>query len=152
MIAEEESSLVLEKPTETSDRNNANSNRKFIAAAYAGPLPLSSELKNYEMIVPGAGERILKMAENESLHRQCIESKVVDVNIKLANRKATERLFGQSFAFIIAMTCIVAGIYFIAVGRSTAGTLFSGSGLASVLVVFYSNKILKFIKKKKNKQ
>ncbi len=86
MVTEEENSQVLERLTETSKRNNDESRTKIIAASYSGPLPLSSELKNYEMIVPGAGERILKMAENESIHRHKIESDIVTANIRLCHK------------------------------------------------------------------
>lgn len=147
MAPEEESSLVLEKPSEIS-KNNEKSRTKVITASYSGPLPLSSELKAYEMIVPGAGERIIKMAENENLHRHKIESEVLTAHISLANKKANERLIGQVFAFIIAMTCILAGVCFIALGKSISGTIFSGVGLFSVLAVFYSSRFFKFIKKK----
>lgn len=149
MAIEEENSLVLDRPAKTSKRNNDGSGAKIIAASYSGPLPLSSELKNYEMIVPGAGERILKMAETESAHRHKIELDVMTANIMLANKKANERLIGQIFALIIAITCIGAGIWFIALGKSLAGTIFSGSGLFSVLAVFYSSRFFKLIRKKR---
>lgn len=152
MSIEEENSIVLDRPAKTRKRNNDESEAKIIAASYYGPLPLSSELKNYEMIVPGAGERILKMAENESAHRHNIELNVMTANIMLANKKANERWTGQIFAFIIAITCIGAGIWFIALGKSLAGTIFSGSGLFSVLAVFYSSRFLKLLRKKKDKQ
>lgn len=34
-------------------------------SVYCGPIPPASELKKYEDIVPGAAERLLKMAERE---------------------------------------------------------------------------------------
>jgi uncharacterized membrane protein len=66
MVTEEENSQVLERLTETSKRNNDESRTKIIAASYSGPLPLSSELKNYEMIVPGAGDRALALRKKSS--------------------------------------------------------------------------------------
>ena len=152
MAVEEENSQVLERPTETIKRINDKPQTNVIATSYSGPSPPSSELKNYEQIVPGAAERILKMAENESTHRHKIELNLVTANINLANKKASERLIGQVFAFVIAMTCIIAGIWFIALGKSTAGTIFSGGGLVSILAIFYSSRFLKLISNKKGKQ
>ena len=36
---------------------------------YSGPLPRPDDLAKYDQIVPGAAERIIKMAEAEMLHR-----------------------------------------------------------------------------------
>ena len=44
---------------------------------FQGPIPPPSVLEAYEKILPGAAERILKMAENQSTHRQEIEKIVV---------------------------------------------------------------------------
>ncbi len=68
MATEEENSQVLERSIDgKTNRDEPWAKIQAAAVYHSGPLPLSSELKNYEMIVPGAGERILKMAENESI-------------------------------------------------------------------------------------
>jgi uncharacterized membrane protein len=48
-----------------------------IGASYSGPLPLPQQLQGYEEIVPGAADRIIRMAEKQSAHRIEIESKVI---------------------------------------------------------------------------
>lgn len=36
---------------------------------YQGPIPHPSDLEKYELVIPGAAERILHMAEAENQHR-----------------------------------------------------------------------------------
>lgn len=51
--------------------NNAKVNSTAIAMqVYSGPIPSANELKKYEDVLPGAAERIIAMAENQSRHRQ----------------------------------------------------------------------------------
>ena len=95
------------------------SNNVTLTASYSGPLPPAAQFEKYEQVVPGAGARILTMAENQSQHRQELEKRVVIGNL------ANERL-GAIFAFIIAMTGIIAGTFLVATGKS-------GEGLAAIL-------------------
>lgn len=44
---------------------------------YSGPLPPPAVLQRYDQVVPGAAERILRMAEGQSKHRQELEKTVV---------------------------------------------------------------------------
>ncbi len=49
----------------------------FSASMYAGPLPPPDQLKAYEDVLPGAADRIIRMAENQADHRQAIEKVAV---------------------------------------------------------------------------
>lgn len=46
---------------------------------YSAPLPPAAELQRYDVIVPGAGDRIIKMAEKQSDHRQRMENKALNI-------------------------------------------------------------------------
>jgi len=48
--------------------------QQSVAAAFQGSLPLPSHLREYNEIVPGAAERILAMAEKQSVHRRDLEA------------------------------------------------------------------------------
>lgn len=55
-------------------------NRAIVAhqsVSFSGPLPPPNHLEQYERIVPGSAERILKMAEEQSFHRRTLEAKVI---------------------------------------------------------------------------
>lgn len=40
---------------------------------HSGPIPHPDIIKQYEEILPGAADRIISMAENQSSHRQAME-------------------------------------------------------------------------------
>ncbi|MEJ5188448.1 MAG: DUF2335 domain-containing protein [Breznakiellaceae bacterium] len=63
---------------------------------YSGPLPPSSELAHYNDIIPGAAERILRMAEEEGNHRRKMEERLVEEQIRASKT-------GQRFAFILGI-------------------------------------------------
>src|SRR3989338_1832853 len=74
---------------------------------HSGPLPAPETLQKYNQILPGLADRIVKMAENQSIHRQKLESRVVWFD----GFRSTLGLF---FGFAIAIGGIVAGEYLIA--------------------------------------
>lgn len=49
----------------------------FSAIQFSGPLPPARELQAYEQVVPGSADRIIKMAEDEALHRRAQEQRLV---------------------------------------------------------------------------
>ena len=51
---------------------------------YSGPIPPPDVLAQYNNVVPGADERILKMAEEQSNHRQYLEKAVISSDITQA--------------------------------------------------------------------
>ena len=53
--------------------------------------------QRYEEILPGAAERILKMAEKQAEHRQRLEEKIVNAEIRDAR-------LGLIFGFLIGLT------------------------------------------------
>jgi uncharacterized membrane protein len=72
---------------------------------YAAPLPPANEFSGYEKALPGAADRILKMAEQEAEHRRNNENTVVNESVKISKK-------GQLFAFIISLlSLIIIGIY-----------------------------------------
>jgi len=95
---------------------NKNSKKAIIqASAYrSAPLPLPAELERYEHILPGAAERIFKVFENQSKHRQELEKKVVDsecLNSKL----------GIICALSIALVTIIGAIICVMSGHELGG-------------------------------
>jgi len=66
---------------------------------HSGPLPMPQQLRQYDDIVPGAAERIIRMAEGQGAHRQRLEVQ----DQRLQGR-------GLTFAFIIAMSGVVGGL------------------------------------------
>jgi uncharacterized membrane protein len=108
--------------------------------SFSGPIPPPQILAQYDQIVPGAAERILKMAETQEVHRHGIEKKVIDSGISNSQR-------GMIFGFLIGMTAIVSGAVVAGMNGVAAvagGAVISTGGLVSLVGVFvYGAKIRK---------
>ncbi|ERO40943.1 DUF2335 domain-containing protein [Lactiplantibacillus plantarum] len=112
---------------------------------FSGPLPPPQQLKEYNDVLPGAADRILKMAERQSEHRQKMEGQVVESNTK------NSRL-GVIFAFLLGAMIIGGGIYLAAIGHPY-GTWFSLGGVVSLVGVFvYGTRSSQKERVKKDKQ
>ena len=113
------------------------------AAMFQGPLPPAAEFARYDEVTPGAGERILSMAEAEQRHRHELEErklKAADEDQK-ASRVQVKR--GQWFGLIVSVSAIIGGTVIATISSvygSTAGAIMGGivgsGGLASVIVAF----------------
>ena len=103
---------------------------KFITTAeWSGPLPPPQLLAQYDEIVPGAAERILVMAETQSLHRQSLEAKVIASGI-------TNSKYGLIFGFILGLIDIIGGAWLVYHGHQVVGSIFGGLYLVGVIGVF----------------
>lgn len=81
-------------------------------------LPAPEELARYEKVVPGGAERILEMAEQQSMHRREMEEKSVSAEIRGARIK-------QVLTFVLALAAGVLG----------GALLITGSELAGLMVI-----------------
>jgi len=100
---------------------------------HAGPLPSARELSKYEQVLPGLADRIVTMAESQSVHRQEIENRVITSD----SYRAT---FGLVFAFIIVIGGIIASVYLILNDKQVSGLLLGGTPLAVVVGAFIYQK------------
>jgi len=74
---------------------------------YGGPIPPASMLREYNEVLPGAAERIFKMAELQSEHRIFLEKTVIVGDSKRADKGLW---IGAAIAFVVlggSITCIV---------------------------------------------
>lgn len=69
------------------------------------------------------------MAEKQSDHRQYLEKRVVDADVRRA-------YLGVACAFVITMTVIASGFYLVLNGFGIYGTVFTGLGLVSLAGTF----------------
>lgn len=96
---------------------------------FIGLIPHPEILERYEKIFPGAAERILKMAEEQSLHRRTQESRVIGSDI------LNSRL-GLIFALIIGLAGIIGGAVCIVNGKEVSGSIFGMTCIATLVGVF----------------
>lgn len=82
--------------------------------SFAGPIPPPQVLEAYERTLPGSADRILKMAEEQSQHRQRLEQQVVAKNL-------TAQARGQHYAFGLSALLFGGSIYLLANGIQIGG-------------------------------
>lgn len=121
---------IIEKRTQPTKQES-----KLVAThqSFSGPIPPPIVLKEYNDICPGAADRILKMAEDQSTHRQRLEKEVITSDIKNEKR-------GQLFGFLIGVTGITASVFLGVFASSWAAVLLGGGTLVSLTSVFVYGK------------
>ena len=98
---------------------------------WQAPLPLPEHLEQYERTVPGAGERILKMAGDEQRHRHSQESVLLELDATEQRQTFTLRLLGSGMWLIL----LLVGVLLALLGQEVNGyTVIGGTGLVWALV------------------
>lgn len=105
----------------------------IVQKSFSGPLPPSEDFARYEQVTSGAGDRILKMAEEQAKHRQTLEMKMVQSQIH-------STLIGQIMAFTICLIVLGAGIYFVLNGMNNKGFVAIFTPLALLVGAFLYGK------------
>jgi uncharacterized membrane protein len=100
-------------------------------------LPHPEILQKFDLVVPGAAERIIAMAEKQSAHRMELESKVITADIE-SSRK------GQLFGFVVALGGLLSSFVLVINGFQVVGGILGGATLVSLVSVFvYGSKTRK---------
>lgn len=99
------------------------------SSSFSGPLPPPEILRGFEDIVPGAAERIIKMAEEQSNHRRELERKVITSDISRSK-------WGQILGFVIAVVGLGVSAVVAVWGSAVAGGVIGVGTLASLVGVF----------------
>jgi uncharacterized membrane protein len=105
----------------------------MISERHSGPLPSAREFGRYDVVLPGAGDRILGMAESEQRHRQELEKKVVWSDAALKGR-------GQFFAIggLVAALAVVS--LFAYLKAPTQGASLGGAVILGIVALFLGQK------------
>jgi len=106
------------RPVSNSKNHLIAQRQEMMASIHQGPLPKPEDFGGYESILPGAADRILKMAEQQSIHRQKLEQSVI------------------IFALILGLSYLFAGMYVTIKGYDWKGIALGIGGLASLVGVF----------------
>jgi len=101
--------------------------------SFSGPLPHPALLARYNEVIPNGAERIMAMAERQSIHRESLEAQVVAGNVDSQAR-------GSLYAFIICLVTIVGGFVLTGMGISVIGVSAIIGSLATLAGVFIISK------------
>lgn len=119
---------------------------------HIGPLPSPSDLAEYEDVLPGAAERIIRMAElplemaaDQNSHRIQIESKIIQNDVFLSR-------VGLFMGYSLAAGTVGGGIWLINNGRDTAGLTAIVTAVAGLVGIFVYSDVRKRQERKENKK
>ena len=97
------------------------------ASAWSAPMPQPSVLAEYDRVLPGSAERILRAFEAVTTDAASRDGKLVDAGIWV-------RKYGTRAAIVFLAVLIVAAIIFFALGNIVAGTALLGAPLIIAIV------------------
>jgi uncharacterized membrane protein len=107
-----------------------------IVAHFSGPLPPPSHFAQYDTVVPGAAERILSLAEQESRHRRSIEKMIAEAEVDDRVAARRERKRGQDYGLAIGLFTISAGALTACLGHPIVGTFLGTGGVLGLVTAF----------------
>jgi len=108
---------------------------------HSGPLPTPAMLADYEKVVPGLAEHIVKRSDKEQEFRH---NAVLFEQENLRNslrHAAISTYIGQASALTITLLAICAGIFFVWKGKDTTGLTTMISALVALVVAFVTGRL-----------
>jgi uncharacterized membrane protein len=102
--------------------------------AHSGPIPDPDTLDRYNSIIPGAGERILVMAENQQNHRMEMEKTSL-------RRQYNQSGTGQWMAYTIALSFLGASVYVGMHDHDILAGILGGTTVVGLVTTFIAGKL-----------
>ena len=96
---------------------------------YSAPLPPPGFVEKYEQVLPGSFNRILNLTEQQSTHRQRLESAA------LFSDQRNSRL-GVILGFVLSMVIVLIGACLIYLGKNATGLFLIVGDIAALAGVF----------------
>ena len=99
----------------------------------SGPLPTPDILLGYDEVLPGAAERIMRMAEKEQASAREVEG--------IAVRAATaDNRRGQIFGFLVALAAFGTASFLGYLGHEIAAAIVGGGTVVALVTVFVTGR------------
>lgn len=94
---------------------------EIVAESYSGPIPKPERLRDYEVTLPGAADRILTMAEQAASHRHDMQRGSLELQtFDLRSAYGRSRL-GLYLGALVALAVVAVGAYMAFLGHSAEG-------------------------------
>jgi len=97
--------------------------------AFKGPLPPPQVLDQYNQIVPGAAERIVRLFEIQVDHRQRLESSIISSDVR-------DSRLGLILGALVSIAAITGGVFAIIYGHPTTGGIIAAIPVPTLAAVF----------------
>jgi len=114
-----------------------------VSAHFEGPLPPANELKRYDEVVPGLGERIVVMAEKEQDHRHSLDRVVIEdqaaSNRNIIQNRKDIMLRGQAIAGGLSLIFLLAGLLVIFLKDPIVGGAIAVTGALTIVASFLNH-------------
>ncbi len=127
-------------PHKDGTKNHSIEIHQISATTFSGPLPPPEIMQGYDQIVPGAADRIITIFESEVSHRQKMEEKQLDADIKDKKVEHTLTFSGMLFGLIVSISLITVGGFLIYHDKAVAGYFVCISSMAGIIAAFLSGK------------
>lgn len=133
------SSKITKRTKTTRPQTPANSNTTAVVSAshlqqtFSGPVPPPDLLSGYDDIIPGAAERILRMAEEDAVHRREIEKAAIDHNSAEVKR-------GQNYGLIVSLAAFSVCGFSAYIGDTTTASIIGGATVVGLATAFISGR------------
>jgi len=118
----------------------------MISEMHQGPLPPARTLAGYEKVLPGAAERVVRMAEIEQEHRHAMQKQQQEKSLELQKTAVNAQISidktGQLYAFIIAMAILVISAILAFLGHEGIASVLVGVDMVGLAAVFITGKIV----------
>ena len=111
---------------------------------YQGPIPPVEDFAGYERILPGAADRILKMAENQAGHRQTLERRALtgDLIKAMMGTVLAYLTFGGSMAGAVYLLANDKPLYSLATFITAIGAAFGPKIYADFIQPKHHNSVV----------
>lgn len=126
---------LVTKPHPSPVRRPASVAQIQKTTSFSGPIPPPTILEEYNRIVPGAADRILKMAEAESQFAK-------DITFAAIRTEADEVKRGQILGFCIGLAALATAALALHLGHPTAAGVIGGTTVVGLVSVFVVGRIL----------
>ena len=118
---------------------------------FQGPSPHPDILAGFDKLVPGTAQRLIQLAEDESLHRRKMEQQAMSANVNAQkqnlelNEYQNKAVFksdtiGQTFGLIVSLACIAGAIYLGLNNHQGTAIALAALPTAAVIRAFFINK------------
>lgn len=126
--------MPQKKNRQTRIRNKEQEDTILLEVSRQGPLPHPAVLEEYNRLAPGAVDRILHLAEEDSRHRMSMEMAALNSRIEQREWQAMERRIGQFLGLLLGLASVGAGTWLAATGHEAPGAIIAAAGLAFLVL------------------